>query len=426
MTFTLFSLWMFVLIGRPQDVLLILGYFKPALLLGMLTLASVFFGSSQALLSSALKTPEARKYLLFFGIMVAGIPFAYHHRVAFDYVFSLYLMNVLFFFIFVAVVDSFEKLKKVVMTVSLSMLFYGLFGLLMGSFSDGRFMIYGSMFDPNDVAYVLITLIPFGLFYVVRPVGSVKKLLSLVGITSSLIVILLTGSRAGMLGLMVMLLLVFLTRIGEVKTRYKVGLIAGIIVITAMNHDKINIERYLTLAEMGNDYNVTGQLGRLEVWKKGIELFMGNPLTGVGARCFPMAIGYLRKESDLLPVWQASHNSYLQVAVETGVFGMIVYIAMIASAYHTFVRCRQGVLEGSTRHETEEFRTLAGLVQLSFIGSLFCAFFLSQGYSMFFTLFFSLSAVMRRLAAPIVVADAERLSIYYPGKIGRDQAKGFS
>lgn len=418
MTFALFILWTFFLIGRPQDVFLVLGLFRPALLLGGLTVASVFFGSAQMLFASFRKTPEARRYLLFFGIMVAGIPFAYHRGVAFDYIFTFYLMNILFFFAFVTLVDSFEKLKKVIWIISLSMLFYGLFGLLMGSFVEGRFMIYGSMFDPNDVAYVLITLIPFGLFYVVRPEGTVKKLVSLVGIGSSLMVILLSGSRSGILGLIAMFLLILMTRIGSVGRYHKMGLVVAMILIAALNRDKINMERYLTLTEIGDDYNLNEEQGRLEVWKKGIVLFTNDPLTGVGVRCFPMAIGYLREDASILAVWQAAHNSYIQVAVETGLFGAIVFILMIAGAYRNFARCRQIELNGRTEGEKAEFRTLAGLVQLSFVGSLICAFFLSQGYSMFFTLFFSLSAVMRSLSSvPVSAAVHQRHSVYSPAGI---------
>lgn len=419
MTFILFMIWMFVLVGRPQDVFLILGLFRPALLLGAMTLASVVLNSSyQALFASSLKTPEARKYLLFFGIMIAGIPFAFHRRVAFDYVFTFYLMNILFFFIFIVLVDSLDKLKKTVFIISMSMMFYGLFGLLMGSFSEGRFTIYGSMFDPNDVAYVLVTLIPFGMFYIVRPEGALKKLLAWVAVGSSLIVILLTGSRSGVLGLIAMLLMILMTRIGSVGIQYKVGLMMGIILVVILNRDKISIERYLSFMDLESDYNVTSESGRLEVWKKGIELFMENPLTGVGVRCFPMAIGYLRQEASIKAIWQAAHNSYLQVAVETGLFGAIVFILMIAGAYRNFARCRQIELNGRTEGEKAEFRTLAGLVQLSFVGSLICAFFLSQGYSMFFTLFFSLSAVMRSLSSvPVSAAVHQRHSVYSPAGI---------
>jgi O-antigen ligase len=399
MTFVLFSLWAFVLIGRPQDLFPGLDVLRPALVLAGLTLAAILFGFEKRLVTPFLKMPEVRKYLSFFGIIIVGIPFAVYPRVAFEYIFLHYIVNLIFFMVLVILVDSIEKLKKVVMIISLSTLSYGCLGLLMGSFSDGRFKISGSMFDPNDLAYVLISIIPFGLFYIVRPEGGLKKLLSLVGIGSSMIVLLLTGSRGGLVGLFIMLFLMLMTRVGSIGKSIKIGLAVAIVLVTALNLDKINVERYITMTDLGTDYNFTSEEGRLEVWRKGSELFITNLLTGVGVNCYGEAIGNMRLESGLVPVWQTAHNSYLQVAVETGFFGLIVYVSMIASALRNFSRCSKNGLNSYAQVEIEEFRTLAGLVQISFMGSLVAAFFLSQAYSIFFILFFGLSAVMRRLAA---------------------------
>lgn len=409
MTFALFSLWTFILIGRPQDLFIDLAVLRPAFVLGVLTLVFVSLGSMQAMFNSISKSPEARAYLIYLGVMIAGIPFAYHRGVAFDYIFTFYLMNILFFVVFVTVVDSLGKLKKILSVISFCTFFYGVFGLINGSFSGGRFTIYGGMFDPNDVAYVLVTLIPLSLFSIIRREGGIKKLLAFAGVGTSLVVILLTGSRAGLLSLGIMLAALLFADVGAVKTHYKIGLLIGIVTIAAFNFDKINVERYLTLTNMEQDYNVTSETGRLEVWKQGIELFLANPLTGVGVRCFPMAIGYLRADASAIPEWQAAHNSYLQVAVETGLIGFVVFISLIAMCIRTASRCQRIRLTNSADIDWDEFRALAGLVQLSLIGHLICAFFLSQGYSVLFTLFFALSAVMRRLAAISVGVEALRI-----------------
>ena len=73
----------------------------------------------------------------------------------------------------------------------------------------------------------------------------------------------------------------------------------------------------MTLTEMGSDYNVSEETGRVQIWKRAYQLISENPLTGIGANCFPMALGYLRQELFLTPRWQASHNSYIQIITET-------------------------------------------------------------------------------------------------------------
>lgn len=406
MTFALFSLWTFFLIGRPQDLFTGLAALRPAMTLAALTFMAVAFQSSQKnLVYSGLGTPEAKRYFIFFGIVVVGIPFAYHRGMAFGIIFTVYLLNVMFFVAFVTLVDSLEKLKRILSVISFCTVFYGVSGLLTGGFYQGRFTLYGEMFDPNDAAYLLVTLGPLSLFFIVRHEGRLKKVLALVGIGASVIVILLTGSRGGLLGLGVVFVLALFSRVVSVKPPYKVAFLAGIVTIAALNLDKINVGRYLTLTEIGQDYNLTSETGRLQIWAKGIELLLANPLTGVGVQCFPMAIGYLRADVNVIPEWQAAHNSFLQVAVETGLIGFTVFISLIGVCARNVSRCRRLKSVDSRGTDGDELAVLAGVVQLSFIGHLVTAFFLSQGYSLFFTLLFALSAVLRRLAAAPVDAE---------------------
>jgi O-antigen ligase len=420
MAFALFSLWTFVLIGRPQDLIQILAVLRPALVLAVLTLGVVFFGKTQSLFESVRSKPEARLYLIFFAIMIVGIPFAYHRRIAFNNTLTVYLVNLLFFFLFVTLVDSVARLKKILWVVTLCAFLYGLFGLLKGTVSAGRFRITGSMFDPNDIAYVLVSLLPLSLLFIVRSEGAVKKILALAGAGASLIVILLTGSRAGFLGLAAVLVLALLTQSGSIKLRYKILLIAGVALVAMLNFERINVERYLTLTDMEGDYNVTSPTGRIEIWKKAIELLQAHPITGVGVQCFPMAIGYLRADLAVLPVWQAVHNSYLQIAVETGVFGFGLFITLVIGSLRNFWSCARNL-----NKEGDEIARICGFLQLAFVGNLFCGFFLSQGYSIFFTLFFALSASIRNIVRARSLSDAADRTVDRPVKwSGLQAAKG--
>ena len=47
--------------------------------------------------------------------------------------------------------------------------------------------------------------------------------------------------------------------------------------------------------------------------------------------------------------------------------------------------------------DREQFKSISGLILISFIGSLVCATFLSMAYSVIFTHYFALAAVMRRI-----------------------------
>src|SRR6266852_8000386 len=87
MSYRLFLLCSFVVLARPQDILPFLQPLRPALVLTVLAMGAMVFGGRPKEISSALSMAESKRYLLFFLIMIVGIPFAYHRRLAFEGVF---------------------------------------------------------------------------------------------------------------------------------------------------------------------------------------------------------------------------------------------------------------------------------------------------------------------------------------------------
>ncbi len=408
MTFALFWIWTFILIGRPQDIFAFLEPIRPAILFGVLTWASVLVNSTRSFFDSFLQTTESRKLLLFYAIMILGIPFAYHKRLAFEAVFSATLMNLLFFIMLVQLVDSLDRLKKIVELLAYAALFYGSFSLLLGSFRDGRFFVYGMMYDPNDIAYVLVSLLPFCVSYFLLSEGWMRKAIGIAGGLSSIILILYTGSRSGLLGLAAVGAMVLFTSMGSIKTSQKLSVIISVLVVVVLIGGSLNVERYLSITSIDDDYNVSSDSGRIGIWTKAVELLLQNPVTGVGVRCFPMAIGYFRESLQERPLWQAAHNSYIEIVVETGVFGFAVFLSLIGGSVRSFMRGWSIDKADLPTTMRSELRILSGLIQIAFVGHLICAFFLSQGYSIFFILFFGLSAVIRQLTAvPVLVKSAE-------------------
>ncbi len=203
-----------------------------------------------------------------------------------------------------------------------------------------------------------------------------------------------TGSRAGLIGLVILLFLFLFTNISPVKRSIKIVLFIGIIIFTAAYAGKIFTERNSTILNPGEDYNVTDEYGRLELWKKGVEFTLMRPLTGVGATCFPEAIGVNRKKRGIQEKWQVVHNAYLQISSELGLIAFIFFFLMLKESFQIFKNARriENNLEGMT-----SINRLAGILQISFISHLFVAAFLAQGYSIFFTLFFAFAVVINKM-----------------------------
>ena len=393
MSFCIFLLWTFILVGRPQDFIPVLAPLRLALVFTIITLVATFVGNKKIALEQIFKLKQGRRYLAFFVIMILGIPFAYHRREAFNYIFLTYLVNVFFFYILIIQIDSLNRLKHLILVTFISVFLYSMFVLFRGSFFSGR-LYFGTIYDPNDIAYFLISLFPLGLIVAAEGKTLLNSTLPVLGMGISICVILLTGSRAGIIGLAVVVVLIFVTKIIGMRRSTKIVFLIGFIIIFLIYGNKIDVDRYLTLKEIGNDYNVTDEFGRMGLWKRAFELISSNPLSGVGVACFPKAIGEMREKQKVLPMWQDIHNSFLQVAVEVGLIGFIVFVSIIIECFKTFSIYRKLSMTSTTMRD---HRNIGTILQIGFIGSLITSFFLSQGYSLLFTLYFAFSATLRKL-----------------------------
>lgn len=399
MSFRLFLLCSFVLLGRPQDFFPFLQPFRPALVLTVLALAAMVLGSRQQEISAALSTPESKRYWLFYLIMIIGIPFAYHRRVAFEAVVETYSANMLFFVLLVSQVTSLQRLKSLVWIICLCTVLYSIFGGILQSSDNARLRIAGSMFDPNDTAYLLVSFFPLTFYFVRFNEGLIKRLVAAGAICGAVATILLTGSRGGILAFGAVMLIVFLTRIAGIGKGTKI-LVALVLATTGLlMGDRIDVERYLTLTDLSDDYNLSSPGGRLELWKAAIGLSLANPLTGVGVECFTWAHYLARVDiGDAYRRYHAVHNSFLQIAAEVGLVGFAVYLLIIVRSLQTFLRAGRSQPQ-SRMPGTGELSALGGYMFLGFVGLLVSGFFLSHGYSGLATLYFGLAAVMARLQA---------------------------
>lgn len=90
-----------------------------------------------------------------------------------------------------------------------------------------------------------------------------------------------------------------------------------------------------------NDVSLTGQINdanfstieRLAHWVAGIHMFQAHPVLGVGAGNYGAAYQQYK-----VPGWEESlthaHNYYINVAAETGILGLLTFLAVVAAALY--------------------------------------------------------------------------------------------
>ena len=344
------------------------------------------------------KRRETRLYMLFFAIMIIGIPSAYHRLIAFEAVVTHYVINIFFFLILASEFVTLKRLKSLIWVICLSNLMFSVLGYFLGSYkgntADMRFMAAGQVFDPNDTAYVLLSLFPISFFLIQFKEGLIKKIISIATIIFSIIMILLTGSRGGFIGLLAVGAIILATKTVVIKKSYKIMFLTLIGVICILLSDRIDYTRFYGIIDIGEDYNVTDESGRLKIWERAIALSFENPISGVGVNCAPKAIGEMRAELGLPPQWHNVHNAYLQVATETGLIGFFVFILIIIYTLNTFIRTSK--IKCFSR-EDKQMKAMGIFMLLGFTGNLVSAFFLSQSYSIYFTLYFALAACIEEI-----------------------------
>ena len=162
--------------------------------------------------------------------------------------------------------------------------------------------------------------------------------LTLVGTTA----LLLTQSRSGWLGgaaamFCLIMLWAFIMPLGS-RSQKRLFTLAGLlIVIGLIGLAAIGPDRLISLWQDPAQETAVGSLGSLnfrqEVWRWTIVAIQDFPFTGVGLGSFRRIIRRLYP-LDIVPSYEVAHahNLYLHTAVDIGIPGLIIYLAIIGLA----------------------------------------------------------------------------------------------
>jgi len=389
MAFNALCLWSVVLLCRPQDYLVVLEPLRPNLLLTVLTVLA-FLHTMQKLQGPAILAQKQLKYYLtFYLVMILSIPTSLYARLSFTTVVTEYSVCVIYCLIFYKLVDDLDKLSRVLLLGCLGSGLYFVVSLATGLAIEGR-LNFGNMFDPNDLAYFTLTFLPLNLLFIGRNQPPWIRLATMFAVGAGVVLIMLSGSRGGLLGFVVALL-VFLLFTSGVKTAVKVPvLLLGFVLLV---NAPINYDRFSSILDLQSDYNTYAEEGRLSIWGIGLRTMITHPLTGVGVGNSSYAVGLDRQNRGLDRArWQAVHNSAIQIGAETGVAGLVLYLLLCLWVLRSFVRVK-------ARSRNRQLVKVAEMAMVGFAGMLTAAMFLSQGYSVYLVFYVALSAVVSRFLA---------------------------
>ncbi len=288
--------------------------------------------------------------------------------------FNMFLTVFMLFFFIVNLTDDMSKLRKVswvLITWTTCLAIngiiqyrrgYDLFGIT--PTYDGRIRWLVWFGDPNDLALAFNSIIPFVImFFFEKRAGVLRKIVLMVIMGILLYGMYCTNSRGGILALLAMTAYFSYRKFGRARgmTVIAVCLVLGIIF------------RPSRMGEMA--LRDGSAMGRIYAWRAGLSMFMSRPVFGIGYNNF------------LIFHNLAAHSSFIQVISELGFVGYFTWLALL---YTSFFGLRKA--EMVTTNIT--IRDYAFTLQLSIVGFLGSAFFLSQAFSPILYIILALSAII--------------------------------
>lgn len=310
-----------------------------------------------------------------FGPYVHGGPGPQFHNpdIFYDRIWKTYL----FYFMATLCINDEKKFKYLsfVMIASVIYLVFWANDQYLSGFWSGRLAgprsIDGGMYiDENVFAMIFVTGLPFlyyaGFFFRNKIIRWGLWLVIPFGWHA----IFLTGSRGGLLGLAVTVLLIAWR---SPKRWIGVLLIPAMLIAYQWQGGSVLKER----AETIQDYQEESAGGtRLQAWEAALKMMIAHPVTGVG----------LGGMGPAFPVYSThkpriAHSAYFQTGAESGLIAFIVYISLVCYAFMNLLKNQKKMkyikIDSSSNENAVYLQYLNNGLLVSLFGFSFCALFLS-------------------------------------------------
>lgn len=249
-------------------------------------------------------------------------------------------------------------------------------------YAKSGFPLWGSpvpMYDVNDMALMLNVAIPLSVFLFLSERSGFGRGLICMTVLLCAFSVLMTRSRGGFLtiGCIAALFIFYVEASRWLKVAPVVAIVVGFIMLPSDGQDRL-----LTLFNPTTDYNVTADDGRLAIWKRGATYLSDKPVMGVGFRNFALA------ETTISPVARqfgtaeakVTHNSIVEIFVETGLVGGLLYLAMISAVLGRLLQSRRR-MKKQPSIENRVAQLCTDLIAVSVVAFLTGGFFLALGYT---------------------------------------------
>lgn len=409
--FTIVLLALLFEFGRPQEVVPGLKFIPFTTLLDGLLLFSVLSAGK-----FNLSKKQTKFWLALFAVMVVHIPIAVNNFWALILTKDMFLTFGLYLGI-ITFVDTLEKFNRVMKV------WLGVHAILavLGVLSGGR-GVGGWLGDENDFCMQMDVAAAFALFLMSSRGAGVSRPVYIGLLCLFVLAAMTTFSRGGFIGLTAVALYWWARSPNKIMPVF-LGVV--VVLFMALAAPDAYWERIKSTADDATSEGGGTGAARLYTWGIGWEMFLSNPIIGVGQGNFPWTFEEYQGDrtwEDKSLAGRAAHSLYFTLLPELGLVGVVIFLGMLANSLADLRWVSRTVSEHGTRgsHNPKVMETpehirrknrirdalfLSRAVEAAFIAYLVASTFVSTLYYPTFWVLVAFSIALRNCVAKEVESE---------------------
>jgi probable O-glycosylation ligase (exosortase A-associated) len=229
--------------------------------------------------------------------------------------------------------------------------------------------------NPNDLAAVIILMLSMAVALLVTERKGWVRVGALASAFVLPVVILLTQSRGGFIGL------ALAAAIAVASQRRKAGAILAVIALAVVliifvpsgAWDRLASIRKVTSVSTLHEADPEGSAeSRFAIWRVATRIISDHPLSGVGIGAYPSAHrDYTLYNEEIIHGARGSkdtHSTYLNVLAETGALGLFLFLGMIAAVVYPAEKARRRLKREAPPAAKQVFYLELGLLSFLLAG----------------------------------------------------------
>jgi O-antigen ligase len=267
---------------------------------------------------------------------VLVIPFGAWPRGSVGTLTEMWFKSLAAFFVVASAFRTFKDVQKCLFAIGSAIMFVIAMSTVFGRDAAGRFSIgQGTLANANGLASHILYGFP-ALMLIYAVTKGAYRFMALAALAMSAVSVLRTGSRSGLLMLMVAALMIFWR--ASVFNKAKLILVGGAVVTIGLSMTtEAALKRYLTLVTTSEEAlggegasAIESQHQREHAVRQSIRLVLRHPIFGVGPGNYRFAASSDSEDRGEQAMWMNPHNIYAQVSTESGIPGLLLFLSLIA------------------------------------------------------------------------------------------------